>query len=72
MRSAAGFPREISKCICIYKAEIHPGGVRLVLLSLKYPVVSFRTQNKIVSLFAAPPVHLTSRFFNVRARSDLF
>ena len=36
IRSAAGFPREASKFICILKPEIHSGGVRLVLLSLKY------------------------------------
>ena len=55
IRSTAVFPREISKFIYILKHEIHSGGVRLALLSLKYPVVSFRTQNKIALLFAAPP-----------------
>ena len=64
IRSAAGFPQEISKIICILKPEIHSVGVRLVFLSIKYPVVSFQTKNKIVLLFAAPPVHLTSPFFH--------
>ena len=43
---------------------IHSGDVRLVLLSLKYRVVSFWTQNKTVLLSDAPPVRLTSPFFH--------
>ena len=64
IRSAAGFPRKILKFTCILNTEINSGNVRLVLLSLKYLVVSFGTQNKIVLLFAAPPVRLTSPFFH--------
>ena len=65
-------PREISKIICKLKAVIHSFDIRLVLLSLKYRVVSFRTQNKTVLLFAAPPVRKTSPFFTARARPDFF
>ena len=41
-------PCEFSKIICILKSVIHSGDVRLVLRSLKYRVMSFRTQIKIV------------------------
>ena len=47
---------------------IHSGDISLVLLCLKYPVVSFRTQNKTVLLSTAPPVRKTSPFYN-RSRS---
>ena len=44
------------------KAVMHSADVRLALLTLKYRVVSFRTQYKIVLLSAAPPVRLTTPF----------
>ena len=65
IHSSAGFPREISKIICVLKPVIHSGGIRLVLLSLKYRVMSFRYQNKTVVLSSAPPLHKTSPFFHV-------
>ena len=55
-------PCEISKIMCILKPVIHSGDVRHVLLTLKYRVVSFRTQNKILLLSSAPPIRLTSPF----------
>ena len=64
IRSAAGFPCKISKEMCILKSVIHFGDVRLVLLTLKYRMVPFRAQNKIVLLSAAPPIRLTLRFFH--------
>ena len=65
-------PREISKVICILKPVINSGDIRLVLLSLKYQVVQFWTQNITVLLSAAPPLRKTSPFFIDRARTDLF
>ena len=56
--------RKISKIICILNTVIHLGGIRFVLLSLKYWEVSFRRQNKIVLLSAAPPLRKTSPFFH--------
>ena len=55
---------EISKIIYILKPVIHSGGICLVLLCLKYEVVSFRSQNKTVLLPAAPPLRKTSPFFH--------
>ena len=63
---------EIWKVICILKSAIHLGDIHLVLLSLKYQVVSFRTQNKTVLLSAAQPVPKTLPFFTTQARPDLF
>ena len=63
-------PRKISKMICILNPVIHSGGIRLVSLSLKYRVVSIRSQNKTVLLSAAPPLRKTSPFFH-RSSSPL-
>ena len=63
IRSAAGFPWRNLESNLYSKAMMHSGDVRVALLSLKYRVVSFWTQNKIVSLSAAPPVRPTSPFF---------
>ena len=51
IRSAAGFSLRSN----LYsEAVMHSGYVRVALLTLKFRVVSFWTQNKIVSLSAAP------------------
>ena len=65
-------PREISKVICILKSVIYSGDIRLVLVSLKYQVVPFWTQNITVLLSAAPPVLKMLPFFNDRARPTGF
>ena len=65
-------PREISKVICILSSVIYSGDIRLVLLSLKYQVVPFWTQNITALLSAAPPVRKMLPFFTDRARPDLF
>ena len=65
-------PREISKVICILKSVIYSGDIRLVLLSLKYQVVPFLTQNITVLHSAAPSVRKMLPFFTDRARPDLF
>ena len=57
-------PHEISKVICILKPVLHFGDICLVLVTLKYLVVSFWTQNKSVLLSAAPPIHLTFPLFH--------
>ena len=54
------------------KAVMHSGDFRAALLTLKFRVASFWTQNKIVSLSDAPPVRLMLQFFKARARTDLF
>ena len=62
IRSAAGFSLRNLESNLYSKAVMHSGDVRVALLTLKLRVVSFWTQNKIVSLSAAPPVRLTSPF----------
>ena len=64
LRSAAGFSPRNLKSNLYSKAAMHSGDVPVALLTLKYLVVSFWTQNKIESLSAAPPVRLTSPFFH--------
>ena len=64
IRSAAGFSSGNLKSNLYSKAVMHSGDVRVALLTLKYRVVSFWTQNKIASLSAAPPVHLTLPSFH--------
>ena len=60
IRSAAGFPSRNLKS----KLYIKACNTFLVLLTLKYRVVSFQTQNKTVLLSSAPPACLTSPFFH--------
>ena len=62
IRSAAGFCSRNLESNLYTKAVMHSGDVRVALLTLKFRVVSFWTQNKIESLSAAPPVRLTSPF----------
>ena len=62
IRSDAGFSSRNLDSNLYSKAVMHSGDVRVALLTLKFRVVSFWTQNKIVSLAAAPPVRLTSPF----------
>ena len=64
IRSAAGFPSRNLESNLYSKAVMHSGDVRVASLTLKFRVVSFWTQNKIVSLSAAQPVRLTSPFFH--------
>ena len=70
IRSFAGFPLRNLENNLLLKHVIHSGGIRLVLLSLKYRVVSFRSQNKTVLLSSAPPLRKTSPFFH-RSSSPL-
>ena len=63
-RCAAGFSLRNLESNLYSKAMMHSGDVRVGLLALKFRVVSFWTQNKIVSLSAAPPVRLTSPLFH--------
>ena len=64
--------REISRVICILKSVIYSGDIHLVLLSLKYQVVPFWTQNITVLLSAALPVRKMLPFFTDRARPTCF
>ena len=64
MRSAAVFRSRNRESNLYSKAVMHSGDVRVALLTLKFRVVSFLTQNKIVSMSAAPLVRLTSPFFH--------
>ena len=73
IRLAAAFPSQnLESNLYTKAAVIHSGDIRLVLHSLKYQVVSFRTQNKTVLPSAARPVHKTLTFFTAQARPNLF
>ena len=64
IRSAAGFPSRNLESNLYSKVVMHSCDVRVALLTLKFRVVSFWTHNKIVTLSAAPPVHMRSPFFS--------